>query len=112
MDGHVKLRSRPWHYKWRPSLQHHGMAKYNLSMWEQLPGGLGRGANGASRGLHGKPASQADDEDDDEGLQLAQMQGLADNSCGSRIIFGCISVSDTRTQPAHQRQNGLRTTEQ
>ena len=98
--GRIKLRSRPWHYKFMPSLQHHSMIQYRAGMIAQLPRfiedipGLGK-AKGLLEDLLGQ--DQADEGNDNADiLKLADLQGDQDNSCGSRVVWGCISLHDDK----------------
>ena len=33
----MKLKARSWHYKYRPSIAHHSMIKYNQGLFEHFP---------------------------------------------------------------------------
>lgn len=35
----VVLRSRPWHYKWRPNVADHWVARYTAGLYTLVPGG-------------------------------------------------------------------------
>ena len=38
--GKIKLRSRPWHFKLRPNVADHLVARYNAGIYLHMPGGL------------------------------------------------------------------------
>ena len=38
--GKIKLRSRPWHFKLRPNVADHLVARYNAGIFLHMPGGL------------------------------------------------------------------------
>ena len=40
MGGKIKLRSRPWHFKLRPNVADHLVARYNAGIYLHMPGGL------------------------------------------------------------------------
>ena len=40
MGGKIKLRSRPWHFKLRPNVADHLVARYNAGIFLHMPGGL------------------------------------------------------------------------
>ena len=40
MGGKIKLRSRPWHFKLRPNVADHLVARYNAGIYMHMPGGL------------------------------------------------------------------------
>ena len=40
LGGKIKLRSRPWHFKLRPNVADHLVARYNAGIYLHMPGGL------------------------------------------------------------------------
>ena len=40
MNGKIKLRSRPWHFKLRPNVADHLVARYNAGIFLHMPGGV------------------------------------------------------------------------
>ena len=40
MGGKIKLRSRPWHFKLRPNVADHLVARYNAGIYMHMPGGI------------------------------------------------------------------------
>ena len=40
LGGKIKLRSRPWHFKLRPNVADHLVARYNAGIYMHMPGGL------------------------------------------------------------------------
>ncbi|KAL0041862.1 hypothetical protein WJX79_007144 [Trebouxia sp. C0005] len=40
MNGKIKLKSRPWHFKLRPNVADHLVARYNAGIFLHMPGGV------------------------------------------------------------------------
>ena len=106
----MELRSRAWHYKYRPNLSHHGMAQYHAGIhlhfpdiWTAVPGlssltGKAAAAAAAARtGAHelvSSAHSHTQDRGDDSYVSTAMVSGAGPESRRRlRFIRSCMAGS-------------------